>query len=118
MGHRVIRRRGHLDDFVVLNMQRQGASDAAIWTNRVRLGLFLFIPRTVLAHRVFGGEHEGASWTYLNAISAIHTSGVGEIDTKLRRDPGIEASSGYADGKRVLPLLPTRVDALVTQNTF
>ena len=86
VGHRVVARAGDLDDGVVLNVQRELATDAAIRTDRVGLCLRRFVPRVVGAHVVLAGEHQCARRADSDAVAAVHTGRVGQGDVELGGD--------------------------------
>ena len=69
-----------------------------------------------MAHVELGRGRERAGGTHRGAVAAVHAGRVGEPDVPFRRDVGVEAATGDRDGERVLPLLATRVDALVTED--
>ena len=118
VGYRVIAWRSDLDDLVVLNVQRERAANAAVWADGVGLRLLLFFPCASLAHVVLTRKHECASGADLNAVAAIDARRVGEIDIEFRRDANIEATTRDTDSKSVLPLLATRINALVTHDAL
>src|SRR4051794_27711180 len=103
--HRMIERRGHLDDLVVLHVQAQGAPDAAIPADGIDLRLPRLVPGARLPMVVLPLEHEGARRADGDAVAAVDARGTGQRDAQLRRDAGIEAAPGDGDGKRVLEIV-------------
>ena len=118
VGYRVIAWRSDFDDLVVLNVQRERAANTAVWADGVGLRLFFFFPGAGLAHVVLTRKHERSSGADLNAVAAIDTRRVGEIDIKFGRDSNIKSTARNTDCKSVLPLLTTRVNALVAHDAF
>ena len=108
--------RHDLDDLVVV--QRQGAADAAVGTDRVGLRLAVLVPRAGGAHVVLGREHQRAGGTHLDAVAAVHARRIGKLDGVLGRDAGVEPAPGDTDGPRLLPLFAAGVDALVAEDAL
>ena len=79
LSYRVIAWRCDLDDLVVLNMQGERTSNAAVWADGVSLCLFFFFPGAGLTHIVLTRKHECSGGADLNAVAAIDARRVGEI---------------------------------------
>ena len=83
LSDRVIAWRCDLDDLVVLNMQSERTSNAAIWADGVGLRLFFFFPGAGLTHIVLTRKHECSGGADLNAVTAIDARRVGEVHIEL-----------------------------------
>ena len=118
VGHRRVHRRGHLDDLVVLDVERERAADAAVRADRVGHGLGRLVPRAGLAHLVLGPEHQGAGRADADAVAAVDAGRVGQPDVPLGRDPGVEPAPGDRDRERVLGIDAARLDALVAEDAL
>ena len=88
---RMVGRRRHLHDAVVLGVQLQVATHAAEPTHSGGYLLCALVPGPLLAHVVFGLEHQGAGRTHADAVPAVDARRVGQGDIELRRDVRIEA---------------------------
>ena len=83
LSYRVIAWRCDLDDLVVLNMQGERTSNAAIWADGVGLCLFFFFPGASFAHVVLTRKHECSGGADLDAVAAIDARRIGEIHIEL-----------------------------------
>src|SRR5579884_2821612 len=110
--------RSHFDDAIVLHVQRQRASDAAVRTHRIGLRLLLFAPRSVAPHLVFRAEHQRAGRADADAVSAIDTCRIGQRRVELGRNRRIKTAARDRNGERVLRLRTARFDAFVAKNAF
>ncbi len=79
VGDGVIAWRCDLDNFVVLYMEGERATNTAVRADRVGLCLLFFFPCASLAHVVFTRKHERASGADLDAVAAIDACRIGEI---------------------------------------
>ena len=79
VGDGVIAWRCDLDNFVVLYMEGERATNTAVRADRVGLCLLFFFPSAGFAHVVLTCKHERASRAHLNAVTAVDARRVGEI---------------------------------------
>ena len=113
-----IQRRGHLDDPIVLDVERERTAHAAVRTDRVGLRLPRLVPGAGLAQLVLAAEHQRPGRTDADAVAAIDARGIGQRDIGLGRDPGVEAPAGDRDREGVLGVGAAGLDALVAEDAF
>src|SRR5438105_5013754 len=68
------------------------------------------------AHVVLALEHQRPSRTHPDAVAAVHASGIRQWRIELGRDVRIEPPPRDTDGKRVLRINSTGLDALVAKD--
>src|SRR5438552_2020243 len=112
----MVERRRHLDDPVVLGVQRDGAANAAVPTDRVGLVLARFVPLAGGAHVELAPADQRPGRAHADAVAAVHAGRIGEVDVGLARNLRVESPSGDRDGIGVLGLVATRLDAAVTED--
>ena len=110
--------RGHLHDLVVLDVQAECTSDAAIPADRLDLGLARLVPRTGLPVVVLALEHERAGGADGYAVAAIDTGGAWQRNGELRRNARVEPAASNGDGKGVLEVVAAGLDALVAEDAL
>src|SRR5690606_13460603 len=118
VGDRVVVRGGHLDDLVLLDVQRHVAPHPAVGAHGGRLRLLRLVPGALGAHVELGGEGERAGRADLYAVPAVHAGRVGQCDVVLGGDAGVETAPGHTDREGVLPLLAAGVHALVAHDAL
>src|SRR6266849_1416354 len=97
-------------------MQLEHAADAAVRANRLGHRLPRLVPCARLPHVVLALEHERPGRADPDAVPAVDARRVGELHCELCGDVRIEASTGDADGERVLRVDAAGLDALVAKN--
>ncbi len=109
---------GHVDDRVVLNVEREVAADAAVRADRVDLGLLLLAPVARLAQVELALRHQRAGRTDGDAVAAVDAGRLGQRHVELGRDVRAEAAAGDRDRERVLGVGAAGLDALVTEDAL
>ena len=113
------RRRGDLDDPVVLGVERRRAQPTPQYGQIVSVTVWArLVPGAGLAHVVLGLEHQRAGRADADAVAAVDARRLGQRDGLLGRDPGVEAAPGDGDRERVLGVLAARLDALVAEDAL
>ena len=79
LSDRVIAWRCDLDDLVVLNVQGERTSNAAVRADGVGLCLLFFFPSASLTHVVLTCKHERPSGADLDAVTAVDACRIGEV---------------------------------------
>ncbi len=105
-------------DPVVLHVQDQPASDTAEAADRLGGALSLGVPCPRRPKVELGGRHQRPRRAHLDAVAAVHARRVGEWHVVLGGDVSGESAAGDRDDEALLPLLPTRVDALVAEDAL
>src|SRR6478735_3769880 len=115
---RMVERRRHLDDIVVLHVQLEAASDAAVRADRLGDRLGGLVPRARLAQVVLALEHERARGADGDAVAAVDACRVGQRRCELGGDAGVEPAAGDGDRERVLPVGAAALHALVAEDAL
>src|SRR6185437_11755882 len=116
LGDRILERRRRLHDLVAVDVQRQRAAHAAVWTDRVGRRHSRLVPGPNDSAIEFRLCHQRAGGTDGDAVAAVDAGGFWQRHRELRRDVGVEPASGDGDRERVLMIRPARFDALVAEN--
>src|SRR5690348_8410368 len=117
-GDVVVERGCHLDDLVVLHVQRQVEADAEVGADRVGLRLLRLVPRAGVAVVALALEHERAGRADGDAVAAVDARRAGQRHRVLRGDAGVEPAPGDGDRERVLPVAAAALDALVAEDAL
>src|SRR5258705_9327863 len=116
LGHGVVRGRGDFDDAIVLDVQGQGASHAAVRADGLSPHLGRLVPPALLAQVMLALEHESTGGADADAVAAEHASGIGQGTVELGGDASLEAPPGYGDGEGILSLFAARIHAAIAEN--
>src|SRR4051812_45244037 len=107
---RVLERRQGLHDLLILHVQPERATDAAVGTDGVRRGLPRFVVRAARSHVELALRHEGTGRAHRDAIAAIDARRLGKRHGELGRDVRVEPTPRDGDRKRVLMIRAARLD--------
>ena len=118
MGDGVVERRTHFHDLPSLSVDGKLAAHAAIRANRFRVRLPRFVPRSRLAHVVFGFAHQRAGRADANAIPAIHARRIRQWNFKFRGNVRVEPAPGNANRERVLGVHAASFHAFVAEDAL
>ena len=112
----MILRGGGFDDSVVLHMEFEVATHAAVGANGLRDRLFALVPRFRLSHIEFGFRHESSRWADRDAVPTVDAGGLCERDVEFGGYANVKSSTRGSDGESVLRVFPTGFHAFVAED--